>query len=192
MQKPSEHKREAIFNAAAHLFATRPFHEVRLEDIAQEAHVGKGTLYVYFKSKETLYLALVRNGFQQLVKRLRERLSPGPDQSVQRLGIVAGELVAFAFTLPDLYRVMRTRILTPEDPELQEARRELAALIESVLREGNDRGEFDDPRPDMTAQYMLSFVRGVLLYPPPDLTPDMLRDHLVRVIHRGIAKGVCA
>jgi AcrR family transcriptional regulator len=51
MQRLKEAKREAILETAAKLFAQRPFHEVRLEDVASAAHIGKGTVYIYFKSK---------------------------------------------------------------------------------------------------------------------------------------------
>jgi len=58
MQRPDEKKRQLIANTAAKLFATRPFHKVKLDDVASAAGVGKGTLYIYFKSKEEpLFLA---------------------------------------------------------------------------------------------------------------------------------------
>ena len=50
---------EKILIAAARLFATHRFHEVRMEDIAAAVCAGKGTLYRYFKDKEELYLALL-------------------------------------------------------------------------------------------------------------------------------------
>jgi AcrR family transcriptional regulator len=46
MQVPNEQKRRHITSAAARMFAARPFHKVRLDDIAAAAGVGKGTLYV--------------------------------------------------------------------------------------------------------------------------------------------------
>uniref|UniRef100_UPI00194F6DEF hypothetical protein n=1 Tax=Salmonella enterica TaxID=28901 RepID=UPI00194F6DEF len=102
------------------------------------------------------------------------------------LRIIASELVGFAAGFPDLYRVMRTKLLTPEDPGIQAARRDLATLIERTLRAGIARGEITDKNPELTAQFILSFVRGAMLYPPPELTTDQLRDHLVQVLWAGI------
>lgn len=192
MQRPSDYKRATILAAATKLFASRPFHAVRLEDIAAEAQVGKGTLYVYFDSKEHLYLELVRDGFRQVVARLKEELARGPASSRTRIELVASGLVDFAFSFPDLYHVMRARILAPEDPELQAARAELTSLIESVLSEGVTRGELNDPHPSLTAQFMISAVRGALLYPPAGLTRPALREHLARVVWRGIGAGARA
>ena len=50
---------DKVLDAAAQLFGLRRFHEVRMEDIAAEAEVGKGTLYRYFADKEELYLGLL-------------------------------------------------------------------------------------------------------------------------------------
>ena len=66
MQRPNDKKRRKITDTAARLFATRPFHKVRLDDVAAAAHVGKGTLYVYFKSKDDLYRSLVFDGLIML------------------------------------------------------------------------------------------------------------------------------
>ena len=57
MQRPDEQKRQLIIDTAARFFATQPFHKVRLDDVAAAAQVGKGTLYIYFKSKEDLYVS---------------------------------------------------------------------------------------------------------------------------------------
>ena len=74
MQRPDEKKRAQIVATAARLFATRPYHKVRLEDIASEAHIGKGTLYIYFDNKEDLYFALIYEGFAEIMDRLSAQL----------------------------------------------------------------------------------------------------------------------
>src|SRR5438309_5382326 len=61
---------DKILQAAGHLFGAQRFHEVRMEDIAAEAEVGKGTLYRYFHDKEELYLALLERASRDLLRRL--------------------------------------------------------------------------------------------------------------------------
>jgi AcrR family transcriptional regulator len=189
MQRPCEQKRGAILKAAAHFFASRPFHEVRLDDIAERAGVGKGTLYVYFDSKEALYLALVRDGFATIVDRIRRELAAGPPGAADRLGIVVEGLIGFGTAFPDVYRVMRTRVMSAEDPSIQEDRRVLSAIIEDVLRTGIDRGEISDPHPEITTQFILAFIRGALLYPPEGMTLEILKQHLLHVLLSGIGQG---
>ena len=95
MQVPNEQKRRHITSAAARMFAARPFHKVRLDDIAAAAGVGKGTLYVYFDSKEDLYFTLTYEGFAQLVDRLNAQLEgEGENARSQEPGAGSQKLTA--------------------------------------------------------------------------------------------------
>lgn len=180
---------DAILDVAADLFARRPFHEVKLDDIAAGARVGKGTLYLYWSSKEQVYLAIIRRGFARVLARVDDELATHRGGSRQKLEAIVTALIDFAFGHPEVYRIMRSGALTPEDPDLQRVRAELVTRIVRVLKQGRSSGEFDDPCPALTAQYILSFVRGALLYPPPGLTKRSLKRHILRVLYRGIMPG---
>jgi AcrR family transcriptional regulator len=52
-------RRASLLSAAGALFASRDFEEVSVEDIAKEAGLAKGTVYLYFGSKEAVFLHLV-------------------------------------------------------------------------------------------------------------------------------------
>src|SRR6266480_3299827 len=93
MQRPDEKKRALITATAARLFATQPFHKVRLDDIAAEAKIGKGTLYIYFDSKEDLYFSLIYDGLGRLVDTLREQLfgDGGSSDDAATTGLTARE-----------------------------------------------------------------------------------------------------
>src|SRR5437867_10136200 len=104
MQRPSEVKRRKISDTAARLFAAKPFHKVRLDDVAAAAQVGKGTLYIYFKSKEDLYVSLVGDGFSQLVENLRAIADAPPKEA---LAEIIRQLVTFAFAHPHFFELMR-------------------------------------------------------------------------------------
>jgi len=178
-----------VLNAAAELFAERPFHEVRLEDIAARAHVGKGTVYLYWASKEDIYLAVIRWGFSAVLERIDAELSAGASSAWDQLSAIVEALVDFAFAYPGLYRLMRSGTLTPEDPDLQRVRSELVQRIVRVIRAGVTAGEMNDPCPSLTAQYILSFVRGALLYPPPHLTRRSLKTHMLHLLRGGLGGG---
>ena len=185
MQRPDEHKRKAIVAAAAELFAARPFHEVRLDDVAAAAHIGKGTLYIYFKSKEDLYASLVRDGFTQLVEKLRGQIDSGPPGGAwETLALIVRELVAWAYRNPNYFQLMREHQLPPAG--LREKRAELAKLIEATIRRGVRDGEMTDPRPDLTAQFVPACVRSVLRHGPADVGREALTNHILRVLGGGI------
>src|SRR6266540_1998742 len=60
-------KREAILAAALDEFSARGFAATRLDDIARRADVAKGTIYLYFRDKESLFQELVRTMLSPLV-----------------------------------------------------------------------------------------------------------------------------
>src|SRR5215468_10034658 len=63
-------RRQAILDAALDVFAERWFEEARLDDVAAQAGVAKGTLYLYFDDKEALFEEVVRSTAAPIVERL--------------------------------------------------------------------------------------------------------------------------
>ena len=63
-------RREAILSAALDEFAARGFAATRLDDIARRAGVAKGTIYLYFRDKESLFQDLVRAMLSPIIARL--------------------------------------------------------------------------------------------------------------------------
>ncbi|HTT49061.1 MAG TPA: TetR family transcriptional regulator [Pseudolabrys sp.] len=59
-QERSAARREAILSAALDEFSSRGFEAARLDDVAKRAGVAKGTIYLYFRDKETLFQELIR------------------------------------------------------------------------------------------------------------------------------------
>ncbi len=54
-----EQRREDIISAASHVFCTKGLESATMEDIAKHAELSKATLYLYFKNKEELFLAVL-------------------------------------------------------------------------------------------------------------------------------------
>ena len=67
-------RREAILNAALEEFSSQGFAAARLDDVAKRAGVAKGTIYLYFADKETLFQELARGMLTPLVGHI-ERLA---------------------------------------------------------------------------------------------------------------------
>jgi len=63
-------RREAILAAALDEFSARGFAATRLDDVAKRADVAKGTIYLYFRDKESLFQELVRAMLSPIVSRV--------------------------------------------------------------------------------------------------------------------------
>src|SRR5438270_9573836 len=84
-----------MLDAAARLFGMQRFHEVRMEDIAAEAAVGKGTLYRYFSDKDELYLALLERASREYLERLQEEKARAEGAREQLQAVVAAIITFF-------------------------------------------------------------------------------------------------
>jgi AcrR family transcriptional regulator len=187
MQKPNEKKRRRILEEAARLFAARPFHDVRLEDVAAAAAVGKGTIYVYFPNKEELYLCLVDEGFARLVAELRAQHDDADGSALVALRRILAALVHFAVEHPQLSELMRSTA-GGAGTRWAKARGELTRLIEATLRRGVRRRELRDAHPGLTALCIPGLVRSVILFGPRRLEERALTRQLARLIEHGIAR----
>jgi AcrR family transcriptional regulator len=186
MQKPDEQKRLDILAVAARLFGTRPFHEVRLEDIAAEARIGKGTIYIYFKSKEDLYVAIGRDEFCGLVEKLAEDVAGSQRSAEEQLELIVREFVTVMLRNPLMFQFIRAQQAGPADDRVREARKKLSRLIAQTIRRGNETGEFDDPHPELTSQFIPGAVRSSIIWGSGKLTANVLTNHVLHIIGRGL------
>lgn len=65
-EREKGHRREEILDAAQHVFFEKGLYVATMDDIAERAELSKGTLYLYYKSKEDLYLAVMMRGMEIL------------------------------------------------------------------------------------------------------------------------------
>ncbi len=71
---PNTDKRALILDGAERVFVARGFAAARVEDIAEEAGVAKGTIYLYFASKQEVFVSLIEVRAQELVLSLQNQL----------------------------------------------------------------------------------------------------------------------
>ncbi|MGD8860395.1 MAG: TetR/AcrR family transcriptional regulator [Myxococcales bacterium] len=80
-EREREERRVHILDAAERIFFDMGPVQATMEDVAREAELSKGTLYLYFKSKDELYLAIAERGLQHLVARLDALSAEPPERS---------------------------------------------------------------------------------------------------------------
>lgn len=72
-------KRARILEAASRVFASKGFFTATVSEVAREAQVADGTIYLYFRSKEDLLLRLVEARMEALRRQMEEALAPIED-----------------------------------------------------------------------------------------------------------------
>src|SRR5512145_2061899 len=71
-RRDPEARRQAILDAALHVFAAEGFAAARLDHVADNAGVAKGTIYLHFKDKQDLFEQMVREAVSPVIARLEE------------------------------------------------------------------------------------------------------------------------
>ncbi|MBN1954877.1 MAG: TetR/AcrR family transcriptional regulator [Anaerolineae bacterium] len=88
--REKEERRQSILQAAREVFVQQGFHRATMDSVAEQAEVSKGTVYLYFESKETLLAHLLLQGLEALIGYLEEAYaadrSLAADERLRRLG----------------------------------------------------------------------------------------------------------
>lgn len=161
-------RRRHILDVAERLFALNGFHETSVSDIAREAEFGVGTLYKYFRDKETLFQSLLaerleqhRHAFVQMVNR------PGSVVTILEQ-MVENWVSTLQSNLPfyQLYfTYVHPRLARDEDVgglDLTEAKQVQCDNIErltALFQRGIDSGELKP----ISADFMASFFNGMMI-----------------------------
>lgn len=96
-------RRETIISAAKELFYENGYQTTTMEDIAAAAEVSKGTLYLYFDSKDELYISVVLEGFQIIDEKLAEITASDADL-VEKGRSMFMAFVEFCLENPEYFR----------------------------------------------------------------------------------------
>jgi AcrR family transcriptional regulator len=174
---------ERILDTAGRLFSSRRFHEVRMEDIAAAAAVGKGTLYRYFKDKDELFLALLERAARQLTEQAQEEVARVQGARC-RLVMIVDTIIRFFDEHPHLLDlIQRAEVIQGESMPWKQARDDLLKMVLGLFEEGREQGEFAIADADLGAMLLLGGLRSVLRFAAPPRPPDLSRRIVDRFLH---------
>ncbi len=191
-----------ILASALALFAAHGFAATRLEDVADRAGVSKGTIYLYFPTKEALFRAVVRKGLVPNIAAMEDLAATHAGSAASLIREIVGRI--FSLIESDLAAI--PRLVLTESGNFPNLARfyadEVAArgrrLIAGVISRGIERGEFrplDVPSavPLVAAPIILlllwqsSFARHGAAPPGLMLDPRAILETHLDVLLRGLA-----
>lgn len=160
-RRRKEARPQEILEAALAVFAEKGFAAARMEDISRRAGVTKGTIYLYFDSKEALFKALVRESLAPTIAGVVEEVRAYKGSSRDLLVLVLTTVGAFIRTSD---RVVLPKIVIAEAGNFPELARFYRAeiidrglgLLEEVIRRGIARGEFRKMEPAHAARLAIA------------------------------------
>jgi AcrR family transcriptional regulator len=191
----TEFRCSEILDAARKIFAVQGFNATTMDAIAEQAHIAKGTLYLYFPSKRDIYVAALRQGIQSL--------NDDTNRNVASETGLLNKLRTFVTTRVEYFEQNREFFLIyhseignilphpgKQGGEISEMYLQQAHMLEEILRKAAEGGEIRDLRPDATAFAVCDLTRGVIMQRMLGWSKAELGDdirHLIDVIWRGIA-----
>ena len=186
-----QNKREQIMQAVEKLFTSRRFHEITLDDVAQGARVGKGTIYRYFQDKDDLFFQTATSGFDDLCELLRRKV-PENNPFVEQLISACAQISGFFNRRRQLFQMMQAeenRMYwfkgTIRDRWMAK-RKKLVAAVAEIIRKGVAEKKV---RTDIPAEVLATFLLGMLRTRARDLpnNPEAMQRHelLVDLFCRG-------
>jgi TetR/AcrR family transcriptional regulator, fatty acid metabolism regulator protein len=150
-------KPQQIIDAAVRVFARNGFYNSRVSDIAREAGIASGTIYLYFKTKDEILVTLFREKMAGFVSALRKEISGEADAPAKLRRLVRLHFETLE-ARPDLAEVVQLELRQGQKFFRGASAREISTyfdLIGSVLEEGVAAGLFRPELPVKVATKML-------------------------------------
>jgi AcrR family transcriptional regulator len=192
----SKEKAEAILAAAQRQFGHYGYRRTAIDDIAQEAGIAKGTVYLYFKSKEEIFRALCQKLIDQVLA-ATEMACHTQAPIAQRLRSILAAKFDYLFELV-VHGSAHARELIDAKNQLSidlfsQADRRYLRLLSATIAAAAGRGELQLDRvgldPDGVAELLIRSAAGNEQYGTTPPTPAVFRkrlDALVRVFVAGL------
>src|SRR4029079_10252722 len=164
---PKEVVKDAILDATDRLLARFGYRKMTVEDIAAEAGIGKGTIYLHFNSKEEVVLSHIDRIVDRLNDRLRE-ITVSDVATEERLRQMLLARVVFRFDSIQHYTQSLNDLLAALRPGLLKRRAQYfdaeAQIFAEVLTAGRKSGELSFSDEYTTAHALLQATNGLLPY----------------------------
>ena len=163
----SDERKAQIINAAEDVFTQKGFNEARMDDIADETGLSKGTLYLYFKSKDDLIIAILDRMFQREMKQMEgldQADLSAADAIWKMTEAVTNNILGFVRLVPIVYQFLA---LAFRNKYVQKALKkyinQYIDMITPIIEQGIKSGEFRKVDAREVAIAMSAIIEGTLL-----------------------------
>jgi len=205
-QRRKQARPQELLDAALELFVEKGFSATRSEEVATRAGVSKGTLYLYFPSKEELFKAVVRSNVTALIaegQQIADHFDGPSAQLLRRLmqtwwqrvgdthvGGIVKIVIAEVRNFPELAQFYTDEVMLPAH-----------RLIAGTLQRGIDRGEFRAVPVNEATRVLIAPMLFQALHKhsigacpvlAPPMNPTMLIDTQVDLMLHGLQRSSAA
>lgn len=183
----SEERTHQIIESAMTVFAKKGFNKTRMSDIADETGVSKGTLYLYFKSKDAIIRSILETIFGRELTQSR-KLKDLNQPPAEKINLLAQSMISDLKKMKPLLSLyfefmalaMRQEVVRTV---IQETFQEFTEIIENLIHQGIENGDFRSVNVKDAALAVGAILEGTLLLWVYDPTLVDFEKHVIAGIN---------
>jgi AcrR family transcriptional regulator len=182
-------RRAELLRAARRVFATRGYHEAKVDDIAAQAGVAKGTFYLYFKDKRSIFVELLSALFERISKAIL-RVDVAQDVAEQVKHNIRA-ILAVLLDEPETTQLLLTHAAGMDKDFTENLRafdRGVRQLLTESLTDGQSLGIVAQGDPGLYAIFAIGALKEVLLASATSDTP-VDREGIVKALYALLEQG---
>jgi TetR/AcrR family transcriptional regulator, fatty acid metabolism regulator protein len=160
MRRREGNKDKAILDAAILTFARYGYHKSKISSVAESAGVATGSVYLYYKNKESILLTIFDHLWIELTDHLRVIVKRTDIQAPEKLDLVIDKLFDLFITNPSLASVFvneQHHLIKEKRGNVARHYEEFLNLAEEIIREGVRQKHFD---PEVDIKMFRHFITG--------------------------------
>ena len=202
-EREKERRRNEIIDAAEKVFFAKGLANATMDDVAEEAELSKGTLYLYFKNKEELYLAINRRGLEILEKMFIDAAAQA-QSGLEKVYAIGQSYFRFQNQYSDYFNAMiyyeSHQIDFSEDNSCamacdQQGEKTLRVLVEAIesgIKDGTIRPDVEPMKTALvlwgqsTGIMQICSLKGVHIEEEHNINPDDIIDLSFDLIKRAL------
>lgn len=163
-------RRNAIIDAAENIFFKDGIESASMDQVAQEAELSKGTLYLYFKSKDELYRAIILRGFIILKRKLKDA-ALGQETGFQNVKAISEAYIRFSYEHLGYFNAIlyyqndlfSSRKREPSQVKSLEGGNAVIGVLINAIQRGKEDGSISQNINDVETAFVLwSQITGLL------------------------------
>ena len=189
-KRERERRRQQIIVAAKRVFSEKGFSKSTMEDIAREAELSPGTLYLYFKNKDELYASLSLRILQYLNIRLedvKKEKDIDPRDKIVAIKEALYDVYQFdPMILINMFHLQSSETLknlsSPLLENITELSRNSLNILAQIFKEDSGKDGFIDNNPTAVADVVWSLFTGVVLWEESKRMIDDEKDFLKQTL----------
>ena len=162
MRKREGNKEHAILEAAVKVFAQYGYHRAKISSIADTAGVATGSVYLYYKNKESILLTIFDRLWIELTDGLRKTVKRSDINPSQKLDIVIDNFFGLFIANPSIASVFvneQHHLIKDKRGNVAKHYNDFLDLAEEIIREGVQKNVFNS---DVDIKLFRQFITGGL------------------------------